>query len=57
MVFLLEFPPPTPINKQEQKGNKKMRHIMTSKKHLQFENKQVSAKMGLGVNALKTPNI
>ncbi len=46
MVFLPELPPPTPINKQEQKGNKKMKHIVTLKRHLQFENKQISAKLG-----------
>jgi len=57
MVFLPEFPPPTPINKQKQKGNKKMRHIMMLKRHLQFENKQLSTNMGLGMNALRTPNI
>jgi hypothetical protein len=57
MVFLLELPPPTLINKQKKKGNKKMKHIVTLKRHLQFENKQISAKIGVGVNALKTPNI
>ncbi len=28
MALLLVFPPPTFVNKQEQKGNKKTRHIM-----------------------------